>query len=100
MFSASQPAAQASIVAAVPFSIDWTTANNTVIVIDAARMVAAPVALALYVSHLHGVARELCLVIEAATSEAELEAHKAILQQIMAATQSGELAVIVASKNS
>ncbi len=52
-------AAQKAIADGADFSIDWTCANNTVLTMNAAQMMAAPVALATYANALHQTARAL-----------------------------------------
>lgn len=67
-------AAQAVTASGEPFSIDWTTADNSIITLDGPQMLGVPVALAVYGGGLHATATELRLAIEAATTEAEVSA--------------------------
>lgn len=67
-------AAQAAVAAGVPFGIDWVCADNSVVTLDAAGMIGAPVALATYANQAHTFARTLKDQANAALTIAELEA--------------------------
>lgn len=61
-------AAQAALAVGQPFAIVWTCADNTLLELDGAQMLGAPVALALYADHLHQTAKALHAQIDAATT--------------------------------
>lgn len=67
-------AAQAALDAGQPFSIDWTTADNTVITLDAQQMLGVPVAFAQFGNALHQSARSLREQIDAATTVEQVQA--------------------------
>lgn len=64
-------AAQAALAVGAPFSVEWTTQDNSKIILDAAQMMGVPVALAQYADalHVHASARKAQI---AAATEAEL----------------------------
>jgi len=67
-------AAQTSILAGQPFSIDWMAADNTSMTLDAMGVLAMVSAFAVYGATLHGTAKVLKAQIEAAETAEELEA--------------------------
>lgn len=67
-------AAQAALMAAQPFSIDWTAADNTVVTLDAAGMIGLATAFAQYGASLHAHAKTLKAQVDAATTVAEVQA--------------------------
>lgn len=67
-------AAQAAKSAGQPFSVDWTTADNTVVTLTAEEVIGLPLALAAYSNSLHVTARELRDQIEAAATVDEVKA--------------------------
>lgn len=69
-------AAQAAIAAEQPFTLEWTTQDNTPLTMDAAQVVGMSVALAQYSDSLHQTARGIRERIEAAKTAEELEAIK------------------------
>lgn len=69
-------AAQAAIAAEQPFTLEWTTQDNTPLTMDAEQAVGMSVALAMYSDSLHQTARTLREKIEAAETAEELEAIK------------------------
>lgn len=64
-------AAQAALAVGAPFSVEWTTQDNSKITLDAAQMMGAPAALAQYADALHVYASARKAVIATAT-DAEL----------------------------
>lgn len=70
---AAQLAAMA-ITAGVPWSIAWTLADNSTITMSAADMIAAGTSLAVSVAGAHNTARALRTQIDAAATQAELDA--------------------------
>lgn len=66
--------AAAAAAAGAPFSIEWTTADNSVLALDAQQMIGVPVALAQYGNALHQHGRTLKAQIDAAQTIAELRA--------------------------
>lgn len=58
----------------IPFTIEWTTADNSKLTLDAPAMRGVPVALAQFGDSLHQTAKTLKAAVEAATSIAEVEA--------------------------
>lgn len=67
-------AAQAALATGLPFSIVWTCADGSALSLDAAGMLAAPVALAMYANQLHQIAKQLRTQIEAAANAEEVAA--------------------------
>lgn len=67
-------AAQAALSANQPFSIDWTCADNSILTLDAQGMIGMSVAMAEYANALHETARTLKSQVDAATTQAELDA--------------------------
>lgn len=67
-------AAQAAIAAEQPFTLEWTTQDNTPLTMDATQVVGMSVALAMYSDSLHQTARTLREQIEAAETAEALEA--------------------------
>lgn len=74
-------AAQAALAAGGPFQIDWTTADNGTLTLDAAGMIGMPVALAQHAAMLHAHARELKVSIAAAPDLNTLNEIAATLQE-------------------
>jgi hypothetical protein len=66
-------AAQAAIAADQPFTLEWTTQDNTALTMDAGQVVGMSVAMAMYSDSLHQAARALREQIEAAETIEELE---------------------------
>lgn len=66
-------AAQAAIAAGQPFTLEWTTQDNTPLTMNAGQVVGMSVALAMYSDSLHQAARALREQIEAAETVEELE---------------------------
>jgi hypothetical protein len=69
-------AAQAAVAAKIlnqEFSVDWTTADNTVITLSREEMIAAPAAMAVRVSEIHLQARELKERLDMAGSIVEVQ---------------------------
>lgn len=66
-------AAQAALAAGQPFSIDWTTADNSTLTIDATGVIGMPVALAQYAAALHAHSRALKAAVEAAVDQDDLD---------------------------
>lgn len=71
--TAAQAAMLASM-AAQPFAVEWTCADNSTIQVDAEKMVAMPAALAAHANALHEHARTLKAAIQAAANAQELSA--------------------------
>lgn len=67
-------AAQAVLATGQPYSVDWTCADNSTLILDAAGVIGIPVALAQHAAALHDHARSLKAAVEAADSEAALAA--------------------------
>jgi hypothetical protein len=67
-------AAQAAIGVGQAFTIVWTCADNTLLMLDAAAVLGMPVALALYADALHQTCKTLRTQIAASTTVAEVEA--------------------------
>ena len=67
-------AAQAALAAGQPFSQEWTCADNSTLVLDAAGVIGMPVALALHAATIHGHARALKAATVAAIDSDELDA--------------------------
>lgn len=67
-------AAQAALSAGQPFSVDWTCQDNSILTMDAAQVMAMPVALAQYGQQLHAHAKSRKDAIDAATTIEEAEA--------------------------
>lgn len=67
-------AAQAALGAGQPFSIVWTTQDNTTLTLDALGMLGMPVALAMFANGLHETARIKKDLIDLATTIEEVEA--------------------------
>lgn len=67
-------AAQAAAAAGAPFTLYWTTQDNTTLWLDVAGMMGMPVALAQYANSLHETARTLRAQIDAATTPEAVEA--------------------------
>lgn len=67
-------AAQAGLGRGEAFAVDWTCADNTVLRLDAAAMVAMAVALAAHANALHETARSLRARIDVAPTPAEVDA--------------------------
>lgn len=67
-------AARAALELGIPFSVDWTLADNTVRTLSATEMVEVGFAQLAHVEALHTKARQLRAQIYAATSLAEIEA--------------------------
>lgn len=67
-------AAQAVLATGQPYSVDWTCADNSTLILDAAGVIGIPVALAQHAAALHDHARSLKAAVYAADSEAALAA--------------------------
>ena len=67
-------AAQSALALGQPFLIEWATADNSTVDLDAPAMLGLPVALAGYANHLHQLSRSIAELIEAATTPEELAA--------------------------
>lgn len=67
-------AVQAVLATGQPYSVDWTCADNSTLILDAAGVVGIPVALAQHAAALHDHARVLKAAVAAAGSEADLVA--------------------------
>ena len=67
-------AAQASLAAGQPYSVEWICADNSPLPLDAAGVIGMPVALALHAAALHDHARSMKAAVDAADSEAALAA--------------------------
>lgn len=70
-------AAQAALAVGAPFSVVWTTQDNTTITLDATQMAGAPAALAQYANTLHNYATARKAEVDAA-AEAELMGFDAL----------------------
>jgi hypothetical protein len=66
-------AAQSSILSGQQFNINWTTADNSIITLDAPLMLGLAAAFATYGATLHEIAKQLKAQVDAASSAAELE---------------------------
>jgi len=69
-------AAQNALVAKVtgaPFAVNWTLADNTAVTLDADGMLGVSQALATHSATVHGIARELKVLVDAAETPEELE---------------------------
>lgn len=64
--TAASLAAQAALATGLPFAIDWTCADNSVLSLDAAGVIGMPVALAQHAAALHSHARSLKAAVDAA----------------------------------
>lgn len=69
-------AAQAAITLGVPFSVDWTAQDNSVVSMTAEDVIGMASALALYGNTLHVIARERKATILSATTVEEINAVK------------------------
>jgi hypothetical protein len=67
-------AAQAALMADQPFSIDWTTADNSTVTLDALGVLGMLQAFAVHGATLHETAKALKAQIDAATTNEEVEA--------------------------
>jgi hypothetical protein len=67
-------AAQVAMAAGVPFSVDWTCQDNSVLTMTAQEILGIPAALAIFDNDLHQKARSKKILIDAATTQAEVEA--------------------------
>lgn len=67
-------AAQAAKATGQPFTVDWTTTDNTVIPLTADEIIGLPLALAAFSNNLHIIAREFRDQIEEATTVDEVKA--------------------------
>ena len=67
-------AAQAALGGGQPFSVDWTTADNSVMTLDAVGMVSLAAAFAQYAAGLHETAKILKAQVDAAQDKAAVEA--------------------------
>lgn len=66
--------AQTALAASVPFEVVWTAKDNSTLTLDASQLIGMSIALSSYANDLHVHAREKKTLIDAATTQAELEA--------------------------
>lgn len=67
-------AAQAAAAVGAPFEVNWTTADGSVVTLDAMGTMGVPVAMATQANALHQYAAALKILVEDAETEAEIEA--------------------------